>query len=1051
MSDADSTPSDADWVARFLASVRVAGEVPSLTEFLERFPDLSDDAYVEVALADQSIRASAERPRNIDDYLQLRPSLHDETNQIQRLVAGDLQTRQSHGLASNLEELRRRFPNFPKQFWDEIARADLTIDNAAATVELQVPLTEWTNNEASAIPDAESNDEATLPIDPPFGVSDKTKLDSDRTAPGAKSIRIPKTPFERHFGDYLLLNEIARGGMGIVYRAIQTKLNREVALKMILDGQFAGPDDVRRFHQEAKIAAHLDHPNIVPIYEVGEHAGQSFFSMKLVNGESLSSVVRDQPMPAKRAAELCRLIAEAVEYAHRRGVIHRDLKPANVLLDEAEQPRITDFGLAKRTDAGGLETTATGQIIGTPGYMPPEQALGQPEQIGPHSDVYSLGAILYCLVTGRPPFQSASLMQTLKQVVNDNPVPPRRLNSDVPIDLETVCLKCLSKEPARRYASALEFADDLKRFLTGVPVIARPLSRPQRLWRWCHRNPTIAAMGVALLVLLIAGTAVSSYYAVAASKRAREAEHHFQRARAAVDDYFVRVSTNTLLNQPGMQPLQHELLRQALDYYEEFLKDRQADGELEDEYAATHYRIGLITELVEGPAAALVNLQTARTLQETLLDKTPNDVDRLQALGATVTALGRVQFRNADVEHARELYLEALAIRTRLHDLKASAESKRELANAYMNLAIIEQDAEDQSGLSTAREHYEQAQDIRKQALQGLEISSEERFKLTCDLGKGWFNLAQVLDDRQAIHNAYEHAAKAFEQVIDTEPADQQNRFRLALCFRALGDDHVQNQKFGKAIDDFEKASAEFFMLAVQNPQVDSYAQEYVITELMLGDLHRDIGDFRKASVAYDSALKMLLPLFERTRSTSLLTAAAQTHHSLGYVLSQQRQFSAAVDQFEKAFELWRQHEHTGSLVSPQHIWDRARLHHDMANALDELGESVPVVKNYQAAIELLAQVPHTDEDALRMSYHRGTIGLDLGQSIVKSDSGRTPLDTHTRTEALELLLQTLTHIEPYSLKIPEFRALHTELESLLKRIPLQLPAKAEKPADFNG
>ncbi len=1052
MSGADSPPPDADWVARFLALVKSTGEIPSLGAFLKRHPEITSDAFVEVALADQSIRASAAEPRDIHDYFELRPALKAEDRQKQRLIMGDLQTRLSHGLATNLEDLRNQFPELPDEFWAEIESADATIEHAAATVDVQLPLTQPRDDRKSPSQEFMADGSATLPIDPPFRSGDKTRFDDDLTAPLSKGIKLPEALADRHFGDYLLLNEIARGGMGVVYRAIQTKLNREVALKMILAGQFAGPEDVRRFHQEAKIAAHLDHPNIVPIYEVGEHAGQSFFSMGLVNGESLSTSVRNQPLPPKEAAQICRVIAEAVEYAHGRGVIHRDLKPANVLLDETGQPRITDFGLAKRTDAAGLDATATGQVIGTPGYMPPEQALGQPEHIGKHSDVYSLGAILYCMLTGRPPFQAASLMQTLKQVVNDNPVPPRRLNSDVPIDLETVCLKCLSKEPTRRYASAQEFADDLQRFLSGVPVVARPLGRPQRLWRWCRRNPTIAGMALALLVLLIVGTAVSSYYAVTASRRAREAEHNFRRARAAVDEYFVRVSTDTLLNQPGMQPLQHELLRQALEYYQEFLEDRHADADLEDELAATHYRVGLITEVIDGPEAALADLQTARRLQEELLNRTPANSDRLQALGATLTALGRVQFHSSDRNRARESYLEALEIRSRLGKLNTSVESQRELANAYMHLAIIEQGTDGDSEKTQAREHYEQAQAIRQKALEQADIAPSDRLKLERDFGMGWFNLAQVLDDSQTVREAYEQAIDAFQKVIEIEPADQQNRFRLTLCYRALGEDRVQNEQFGAAIDEFEKAAKELYVLSIQNRQVDDYAQEYVVTQLILGDLHRDLNDFRKASASYDKALKMLLPLVERSPSGALITAAAQTHHSLGHVLSQDGQFSAAVDHYEKSLTRWQQHKHSNATVSIEHIWDRATLHHDIARAHLQLGNGSAVVENYVTAIELHTEIQKSDKDKMSVTYQRGLLCIELGQSIQHIESSGHEFESQTRADAVAIMQQTVDHIHPLTMQIPEFQNLHSQLNALVQGVleqPKTGPAKAEKPEDF--
>ncbi len=291
----------------------------------------------------------------------------------------------------------------------------------------------------------------------------------------------------KYFGEYQLLSEIARGGMGVVYKARQVKLNRIVALKMILSGEFAGSEAVKRFHSEAEAAANLDHPGIVPIYEIGEHAGQHYFSMGFIDGPSLQGKLSAGPMPAKDAARLCRKIAEAVAYAHSKNVIHRDLKPANVLIDGNGEPKVTDFGLAKKVE-GDSGLTRTGAVMGTPSYMPPEQALGQTERIGPASDIYSLGAILYCMLTGRPPFQAANVVETLKQVLENAPIPVRLLSPNVDTDLETVCMKCLEKNPGNRYETAIRFAEDLDRYLQGEAVHAKSLSLVKRIARTLQRG-----------------------------------------------------------------------------------------------------------------------------------------------------------------------------------------------------------------------------------------------------------------------------------------------------------------------------------------------------------------------------------------------------------------------------------------------------------------------------------------------------------------------------------------------------------------------------------
>ncbi len=309
-----------------------------------------------------------------------------------------------------------------------------------------------------------------------------------------------------NFGDYELIEEVARGGMGVVYRAWQPRLQRVVALKMILAGQFASKQIIQRFRGEVTAAALLQHPNIVAIHDVGIHDGQHYFSMDYVEGQNLSQIVGSRPLPPAKAARYLKVVAEAIHYAHQQGVLHRDLKPSNVLVDASDQPRITDFGLAKRLD-GNSSITVTGQLLGSPNFMPPEQATAQSGKVGRHSDVYGLGAILYHLLTARPPFQAESVESVVTQLLNTEPASPRLLNPSVPPDLETICVKCLQKEPSRRYQSAQELADELGRFLRHEPIQARPVTRAERTWRWCRRNPVVASLSVALALAIVIGFA----------------------------------------------------------------------------------------------------------------------------------------------------------------------------------------------------------------------------------------------------------------------------------------------------------------------------------------------------------------------------------------------------------------------------------------------------------------------------------------------------------------------------------------------------------------
>ncbi len=283
----------------------------------------------------------------------------------------------------------------------------------------------------------------------------------------------------RYIGDYQLIEEIARGGMGVVYKAHQVTLNRTVAVKMILAGSLADQEARQRFLIEAEAAANLQHPNIVAIHEVGRHGDQHYFSMDYIDGPDLAQLVAQGPLTPARAAGYLQTIAEAIHFAHQRGTLHRDLKPQNVLIDAQDNPRITDFGLAKQLDAAG-GITESGTVMGSPSYMPPEQAIGRLDRLGPASDVYSLGAILYELLTGQPPFVGGTTAAVLHRLTHEEPVMPGKLRAGIPTDLQNICLKCLDKQPERRYPSAQTLADDLGRLLAGEPVLARPASPTHR-------------------------------------------------------------------------------------------------------------------------------------------------------------------------------------------------------------------------------------------------------------------------------------------------------------------------------------------------------------------------------------------------------------------------------------------------------------------------------------------------------------------------------------------------------------------------------------------
>ncbi len=355
---------------------------------------------------------------------------------------------------------------------------------------------------------------------------------------------------------YEILGELGRGGMGIVFKARQVALDRPVALKVMKSGAFASEAEQIRFQNEAEAVARLDHPHIVPVYEVGKRSGQHFFSMKLVTGTSLDRRVEDFASDSRRAARLVSIVAQAVHHAHQRGILHRDLKPANVLVDTAGEPHVTDFGLAKRLEES-QEATHSGVLMGTPSYMSPEQASGSRGAISTATDVYGLGTVLYALLAGRAPFAGTTLVDTLEMVRNQSPEAPSMLNSRVPRDLEVICLKCLEKEPQRRYQSALALAEDLDRWLLGLPILARPVGPAARALMWCRRNRALAAMAALLVLALFGGMAGIAW-------KWRDADR--QRAKAE--------AVNELLTQRLLAQASYELDPQAKNLTVRELVDR---------------------------------------------------------------------------------------------------------------------------------------------------------------------------------------------------------------------------------------------------------------------------------------------------------------------------------------------------------------------------------------------------------------------------------------------------------------------------------------------
>jgi serine/threonine protein kinase len=672
--------------------------------------------------------------------------------------------------------------------------------------------------------------------------------------------------------EYEILEQIGCGGMGRVYKARQIGLDRMVALKTIRMGRLSTPDEIQRFQVEARAAAALQHPNIVPVFDVGQFADGRFYSMEYVDGQTLADRMRaqDNLMGAREVAQLLRQVALAVQYAHERGIIHRDLKPGNILLDRNDIPRITDFGLAKEIE-NDSSLTATGLILGTPSFMAPEQARGENDKVGPPADVYALGAVLYSLITGRPPFQGANTAETIQQVIHADVVPPHWLNRCVPRDLETISLKCLEKDASKRYASAKDVADELGRFRDNMPIKARPISRAERFRRWCQRNPRVALLSSLATILMLVTICVLFFSYVQVSWHQQRDEASFQQALQTVDDMLTKVSEERLFNVPRLQPLRQELLKLARDHYQGFIRERGEEPGLRDSLARAHYRVGQINNLLGKPNASLKELEQAERIQRELIEQHADTapVERLLALSDTLTAKASTLAKQGKNDLTVPLFEEAVKLREGVVLREPNQhEYQRKLASSLMNLGIAKKDA---GKLDEARSLLEEAQDIRQKLLAKI---GKPDFPLLRDLGKGYHNLGTLRDAKHedAIDN-FRKAQRAFEQARDLDQRDLDVRFSLAICvhFEAnvranLASESQKEGDYQAAVAGYDEAERDFTELANDNPDLCEYQAACARVFLDHGSLEAEWKNYARA----EELLRSAVQTFEELLSTGI-------------------------------------------------------------------------------------------------------------------------------------------------------------------------------------
>jgi tetratricopeptide (TPR) repeat protein len=850
----------------------------------------------------------------------------------------------------------------------------------------------------------------------------------------------PEAPSPRVPG-YQLLGEIGRGGMGIVYRARQFKPSRLVALKMILDGRFASERDLLRFTNEAEIVAGLEHPNIVPVLEVGQYEGLHYFSMPLLTGGSLAT---SQPNPARDLQAAARLVAEvaaAVHHAHERGILHRDLKPANILLDDEGRPHVTDFGLGKRVrDGRGL--TETGAILGSPGYMAPEQATGDPAAVTTASDVYGLGAILYALLTGRAPFEGGSVHETITRLLDQPPEPPSRINPLVPRPLDQVCLLCLEKDPARRYPTAQALAADLRRWLAGEPVLAQPEPLAERTRRWVRRRRTAVATAAAAMLISLVGLAAVLAVQARANRDLTEANRRersrFDLAMRAIGSFHTGVREDLLLKEPQFQELRAKLLRGPRAFFGELETQLsgQTDRRSRRAMVQAYEELAALTDQIGSKTEALDLYRRGLALRRELARDALSDADAQVDVARCLLALGPLEHQTGHADEAVVAYREA-------HSLLEGANRPGEPARDFRaDLATCDQrlgDALAAMGFSArALLSYQKGRFLREALDREHPAVTEYRSSLAeSDLAVGSL-LWKTGQPAEAVAS-FEKARAVFEALARDHPTGSEYRRGLAHCYNAISYPLHAMGKTGEALKSFEAARAILEALVRDYPAVTEFRHQLAFSDAQIGTLLSDTGRPAEALVPYERARASLEVLFQANPAVDeIVNDLARTYSQIGQALGAIGKPDEALASLKKARALRE------VLAGDDHLLVTA-YRSDLAVTLGHIGALergagllLEAIASYRKAIALVENLrsPTPDDYYNLACYHsalagiaaRPGSGLTAAEGRAESDRAMDDLRRAAAAGFRMLSLMSFDHDHDPLRSRPDFQALMMDL-----------------------